>query len=264
MGTLDGKNIVITGASRGLGEAMALGFAREGASLTLAARTAADLDQVAKACEEAGAARLLVLPTDITDEEQVQQLVGKTVAEFGSLDVFVANAGISYGELTDKHYRDITTYDRDVVDGVFRVNVTGTWLCLKAALPVMGEGGSVIVVGSETGRALYPGAGMYAITKSALDALSTLASREQAGRGIRVNVLSPGGMVDTRLFGPTGMPDFLKQMHPPLPADVIVPAALWLASDDSAGTSGALISGKEFNAVGVEEIRAAAAATQSK
>ena len=264
MGTLDGKNIVITGASRGLGEAMALGFSRQGASLALAARTASDLEQVAKACEEAGAARVLAVPTDITDEEQVEQLIGKTVAEFGSIDVFVANAGISYGELTDKHYRDITTYDRDVVDGVFRVNVTGTWLCLKSALPVMGEGGSVIVVGSETGRALYPGAGMYAITKSALDALATLASREQAGRGIRVNVLSPGGMVDTRLFGPTGMPDFLKQMHPPLPADVIVPAALWLASDDSAGTSGALISGKEFNAVGVDEIRAAAAASQSR
>src|SRR5206468_1289085 len=105
--------------------------------------------------------------------------------------------------------------------------------------------------GSETGRALYPGAGMYAITKAALDAMTTLASREQAQRGIRVNVLSPGGMVDTRLFGPNGMPEFLKQQHPPLPNDVMTPAAVWLASDDSAGTTGAFISGKEFNARGV-------------
>jgi NAD(P)-dependent dehydrogenase (short-subunit alcohol dehydrogenase family) len=260
MGTLDGKGIVVTGASRGLGEAMALGFAREGARLALAARTVEDLERVATACEEAGGSRPLVVPTDIADEEQVQALVGKATAELGKIDVFVANAGISYGELTDKHYRDITTYDRDVVDGVFKVNVTGTWLCLKAALPAMGEGGSVIVVGSETGRALYPGAGMYAITKSALDALATLASREQAARGIRVNVLSPGGMVDTRLFGPKGMPEFLKQAYPPLPADVIVPAAVWLASEASAGVTGGLISGKDFNARGAEEIKAGIAA----
>jgi NAD(P)-dependent dehydrogenase (short-subunit alcohol dehydrogenase family) len=264
MPALEDKSVVVTGASRGLGEAMAVGFAREGASLALAARTVEDLERVGAACEAGGAAKVLTVPTDIADETQIRRLVDETTAAFGRLDVFVANAGISYGELTDKHYRDITTYDLDVVKGVFDVNVFGTWLCMKIALPAMGEGGSFITVGSETGRALYPGAGMYAITKSALDALSTLASREQAGRGIRVNVLSPGGMVDTRLFGPKGMPEFLKQQHPPLPAEVIVPAAVWLASDDSAGTSGAFISGKEFNSRGVEEIRAASAAPQKR
>jgi len=264
MGTLDGKAIVVTGASRGLGEAMAIGFAREGAKLALGARTVADLERVAGACEAAGGERPLVVPTDITDEAQVQRLVDEAVAAFGRIDCFVANAGISYGELTDKRYRELTTYDRDVVEGVFRVNVTGTWLCAKAALAAMGEGGSLIVVGSETGRALYPGAGIYAITKATLDAMATLTAREQAQRGIRVNVLSPGGMVDTRLFGPTGMPDFLKQQHPPLPADVIVPAAVWLASDDSIGTTGAMISAKEFNARGVEEIRAEAAPSHAR
>ena len=259
MPVLDGKVVVLTGASRGLGEAMALGFAREGARLVLAARTSADLERVADACESASRARPLIVPTDITDEGQVQRLVERATAEAGSIDVFVANAGISYGELTDKHYRDLTSYDADVVEGVFRVNVTGTWLSAKAALPAMSEGGSLIIIGSETGRALYPGAGIYALTKATLDAMATLLAREQAPRGIRVNVLSPGGMVDTRLFGPNGMPDRLKQQHPPLPADVIVPAAVWLASDDSAGTTGAFISGREFNARGVEEIRAAAA-----
>ena len=264
MPSLEDKVIVITGASRGLGKAMAQGFAKEGASLVLAARTANDLDRVASECEDRGAAKVLAIATDIADEDQVRGLVEQTVEAFGRLDVFVANAGISYGELTDKHYRDITTYDRDVVEGVFRVNVTGTWLCMKHALPAMGEGGSFITVGSETGRALYPGAGMYAITKAALDAVSTLAAREQAGRGIRVNVLSPGGMVDTRLFGPKGMPEFLKQQHPPLEPEVIVPAAQWLASDDSVGTTGAFISGKEFNARGVEEIRAQFAQKQHR
>lgn len=264
MPVLEGKIVVVTGASRGLGEAMAQAFAREGASVVLAARTAEDLRRVASACESAGAAKVLAIPTDIAVEEQVRNLLDRTVSAFGSVDVFVANAGISYGELTDKHYRDLTTYDLDVVEGVFRVNVMGTWLCMSAALPVMAEGGSFIAIGSESGRALYPGAGIYAITKSAVDAMSTLAAREQAARGIRVNVLSPGGMVDTRLFGPNGMPEFLKQQHPPLPADVIVPAAVWLASDDSAGTTGAFISGKDFNARGVEEIRAAFATSHTR
>jgi NAD(P)-dependent dehydrogenase (short-subunit alcohol dehydrogenase family) len=264
MPSLDGKSIVVTGASRGLGEAMALSFAGEGASLVLAARTTSDLERVAAACEAAGAAKAIVVPTDVAVEDQVRRLVEAAVAGLGRVDVFVANAGISYGELTDKHYRDLTTYDLDVVEGVFRVNVAGTWLCMKQALPAMGEGGSFITVGSETGRALYPGAGMYAITKAALDALSTLASREQAARGIRVNVLSPGGMVDTRLFGPAGMPEWLKQQIPPLPAEVIVPAAIWLASDDSAGTTGAFVSGKEFNASGVEGVRASAAPTHAR
>jgi NAD(P)-dependent dehydrogenase (short-subunit alcohol dehydrogenase family) len=255
MGSLEGKVVVVTGASRGLGEAMAIGFAREGASLALAARSIDDLERVAAACDAAGAHKTMVVPTDVALEEHVRNLVETTVASLGGIDVFVANAGISYGELTDKHYRDLTTYDLDVVEGIFRVNVMGTWLCLKTALPVMGEGASFIAVGSETGRALYPGAGVYALTKAALDAMSTLAAREQASRGIRVNVLSPGGMVDTRLFGPNGMPEFLKQQHPPLPAEVIVPAAVWLASDDSAGTTGTFISGKDFNARGVEEFR---------
>ncbi len=150
--------------------------------------------------------------------------------------------------LTDKRYTDLTTYDRDIFERVLEVNVTGLWLCLKHALPVMQEGASFIAIGSETGRALRPGSGIYAITKATVDAMVTMASREQVERKVRVNALSPGGMVDTQLFGPTGMPDFLKQMRPPLPADVIVPAAVWLASPESEGVTGALISGREFNA----------------
>jgi 3-oxoacyl-[acyl-carrier protein] reductase len=236
----------VTGASRGLGEAMAIGFAEQGAELVLAARSADDLARVAKACEAAGASKVTVIETDITDEAQVEKLV----AAAGPIDVFVANAGTSYAMHTDKRYRELHTYDRDIVDLLFQVNVTGTWLCMKHALPVMGEGSSFIAIGSETGRALYPGAGMYAVTKATIDALVTLAARENAERKVRVNCLSPGGMVDTQLFGPSGMPDFLKQMHPPLPADVIVPAAVWLSSDESREVTGQFFSGKAFNADG--------------
>jgi NAD(P)-dependent dehydrogenase (short-subunit alcohol dehydrogenase family) len=98
---------------------------------------------------------------------------------------------------------------------------------------------------------------MYAITKATIDAMVTLASRENTARGVRVNCLSPGGMVDTQLFGPAKMPEWLKEQHPPLPLDVMNAAATWLASDDSASVSGAFVSAKEFNARPVEETLAA-------
>jgi len=244
MGSLQGKNIVVTGASRGLGEAMALGFAREGAALVLAARTVDDLERVAKECTAVGASDVRTVPTDITDEAQVEHLIETA----HRIDVFVANAATSYGMLTDKRYRELHTYDLDIVDQLFRINVIGTWLCMKYALPVMPPGSSFIAIGSETGRALYPGAGIYALTKTTLDGMVTLASREMAPASVRVNMLSPGGMVDTQLFGPDGMPEWLKEQHPPLPAEVIVPAANWLASDLSTPVTGVQVSGKAFNA----------------
>jgi 3-oxoacyl-[acyl-carrier protein] reductase len=247
MGLLDNKVVVVTGASRGLGEAMAIGYAREGAHVVLTARTESDLERVAAACTAEGAVSAKVVVADITSEADVQRIVDEAIGAHGRIDVFVANAGTSYAMHTDKRYREIVTYDLDVVKKIFDVNVNGLWLCMKFALPAMNEGSSFVAIGSETGRALYPGAGMYAVSKSTVDALVTLASRENAERGVRVNCLSPGGMVDTQLFGPNGMPDFLKQMHPPLPADIIVPPAVWLATDASKDVTGTFISAKTFD-----------------
>ena len=250
MGVLDGKVVIVTGASRGLGEALAIGYGTAGAHVVLSARTTSDLERVAEACRDAGAASATVVPADVADEAAVQALVDATVAQHGRLDCFVANAGTSFAMLTDKRYRELTTWDAAIAVQILRVNVVGMLSCIKAAIPAMESGGSFIAIGSETGRALRPGSGIYAVSKTAVDALATMAARESAEAGIRVNVLSPGGMVDTQLFGPDGMPDFLKQMHPPLPADVIVPAAVWLASDESAGVTGQFFSGKSFNESG--------------
>jgi 3-oxoacyl-[acyl-carrier protein] reductase len=246
MGKLDGKVIVVTGASRGLGEAMAIGYAKEGANLVLGARTIEDLERVAKECREAGAASVTVVPTDITDEQQVNSLVEKAKAEHGRVDVFVANAGTSYANLTDKRYGELVSYDLPIVEQLFNTNAIGTWISIKAALQVMGPGSSLITIGSEAGRVRYPRAGIYAVTKSAVDAMSEITAKEFAEKGVRVNVLSPGGMVDTQLFGPQGMPDFLKQ-HGHLEPEVMVEPAVWLASDASEGVTGQFISAKEFD-----------------
>ncbi len=97
---------------------------------------------------------------------------------------------------------------------------------------------------------------MYAVTKASVDLLVRMAAAESVERGVRVNCLSPGGMADTHLFGPNKMPDYIKAHAPWSEPDVIVPAAVWLASDDSAGVTGKLLAGTTFNKTALEEFRA--------
>jgi NAD(P)-dependent dehydrogenase (short-subunit alcohol dehydrogenase family) len=256
---LDGKVIVVTGASRGLGEAMALGFSTEGASVVLAARSAGDLERVADACRLRGAAAAAAVPTDVADEAQVGRLVDAALEQFGRIDVFVANAGIGPAALGRPILQELAAHDLDTVRSILATNVVGTWLCLRAALPVLRPGSTVIVVGSETGRRAIPGTGIYAASKAAVHHLTRIAAREAAGKGVTVNGLDPGGMTDTRFFGPGGLPDHLRRVSDLRP-EVIVPAAVWLASDDSRDVSCAFVSGKEFNSRTIEQTRAALAA----
>ena len=225
--------------------------------VALGARTVSDLERVAAACKEAGAASATPVECDITDAAQTEALVDTAIAENGTLDCFVANAGTSYSNLTDKRYRELHSYDLDIVQRLFEINVVGTWLSLKTALPKVAPGGSFLFIGSETHRVAYPGAGVYALTKAVHDVMTRIASKEVAEQGIRVNCLSPGAMVDTHLFGPNKMPDFLKQ-HGYLEPDVMGPAAVGLASDDSRDVTGQLVVAKDFNESGPDPIIAAA------
>ncbi len=254
MGTISGKVAIITGASRGLGEAMAVGFAQQGATVVLAGRTVSDLERVAERCRAAGAEHAVVVPTDITEERQVDSLVKHTTDQFGQLDVFVANAGIAVPALTDKRMTTLDTYDYDVVSQLFQVNAIGMWLCMRAALPAMSPGGSFIAIGSELGRTVGAGAGIYAVTKANVDLLVRIGAAENADREVRVNCLSPGGMADTHLFGPDKMPDYIKAHAPWSEPEVIVPAAVWLASDQSAGITGKQLAGTEFNSTPLDQL----------
>lgn len=252
---LTGKTAVVTGASRGLGEAIAVGLAAAGASVVLGARTVEDLERVAARCRDAGAGGVAVVPTDVTREEQVDALAQAALDRFGALDVVVADAGVSPMSLSPKRFTDLASYDADVVQQMFAVNAIGMWLCMKAAFPRMRAGGSFIAIGSGA-----PGSartGMLAVTKNSVDVLVTIGAGDMADEGVRVNCLGPGGMVDTHLFGPDKMSEHLKSL--PMgwsEPDMIVPAAVWLASDDSAGLTGLQLTAKEFNAVGADGIRA--------
>jgi NAD(P)-dependent dehydrogenase (short-subunit alcohol dehydrogenase family) len=255
LGSLTGKVAIVTGASRGLGEAMAIRLGQEGASLVLAARTLADLERVAASCGDATAVR-----TDITVEDDVRALVERALSGHGRIDVFVANAGASYLNMTDKRYKELYTYDLDVVEQLFRLNAIGTWLCIKHALPAMKEGSSFIAIGSSTGRAAYAGAGIYAVSKATIDVMVRMASKEMEGAGVRVNCLGPGGMVDTHLFGPNKMPEHMRNLPMIRPIDVMNDAAVWLASDDSIGVTGRIIEANEFNDRGPDAVKAGSSA----
>ncbi len=256
MDELANKVIMVTGASRGLGEAMAVGYAEEGAALVVAARTASDLERVADQCRSSGAREVLAVVTDITRQDQVQHLVDETIDVFGSIDVFVANAGVGPAGVSEKPFDSVTSYDLDAVQAILATNVVGTWLCMKAALPVMKAGASFIVIGSATGRMALPGTGIYGVSKSAVDMMTRLVAAEVRAQGITVNCLSPGGAIETAFFGPQGMPEALKAYTDGAPASIMVPAAVWLASDDARDISGAWIRARLFNKLGPEKIRA--------
>lgn len=257
MGALDGKVAIVTGASRGLGEAMAVGYAAAGATLVLAARTESDLKRVAQRCRAAGADSVDVARTDVTEAAQVEALVQSTLDRHRKLDVFVANAGTAVAGLSTTRMTTLPTYEPDVAEQLFRVNAIGVWLGMKYALPVMRQGASFVAIGSELGRLAGAGSGIYAVSKACVDVLVKIAAAESAEQGVRVNCLSPGGMADTYLFGPDKMPDYIKSRAPWSEPEVIVPAAIWLASDDSVDFTGIQLSGKEFNEHPLEQLKAA-------
>lgn len=246
---LTGRTVVITGASRGLGEAMAVGFAGAGADVVLAARSEEDLKRVAERCRAAGAPGVLTVATDVTDDVAVERLVAAAVGRFGGIDTFVSNAGVSAASLGGRGMTTLDTYTPEVARRIVEVNLIGAGFCLHAALPRMGAGSSFTAVGSGPGMN-RPGGGWLAVSKAGLAALVAIAAAENRERGVRVNVLHPGGMVDTALFGPGGLPEAVKQrMHVAEP-DVIVPAALWLASEAAADITGQTVSACEFNTLG--------------
>jgi NAD(P)-dependent dehydrogenase (short-subunit alcohol dehydrogenase family) len=263
MSKLNGKVIIVTGASRGLGEAMAVGYGEAGATLVLAARTLADLERVAEDCKRAGAAAVTPIVTDVCQAAAVKHLVAETMGLHGRIDAFVANAGIGPAGASDKVYDELTSYDLEAVQAILTTNLVGAWLCMKYALPVMQDGSAFITIGSSTGRMVFPGTGIYGVSKAAVDKLTMIAAQEVGPKGITVNCLSPGGAIETAFFGPDGMPESLKKFTDGAPASIMVPAAVWLASDDARDINGAWVRARQFNKLGAEGMRAAIAEAAS-
>ncbi|HNX26854.1 MAG TPA: SDR family oxidoreductase [Phycisphaerae bacterium] len=189
---LDGKVAIVTGASRGIGRAIAGSLAAAGAQVVLAARSAELIEEVAVDIESAGG-RATPFVTDIADEQSVEALFEMVADDFGRLDVLVNNAGVGiYGPMDE--------FDLEDLDTILAVNVRGTFACCREALKIMKpqNNGYIINIASVCGEKGYANQSAYSASKHAIMGLTKSLAAETLEFGIRVTAILPGG-VDTEM-----------------------------------------------------------------
>ena len=200
---LRGKTVVITGASAGIGEELAVALATRGADVALGARDLEALERVAARCRAAGG-RAIAVQTDVTDPEQCRRLCDRAVAELGGIDVLVANAGISMWA----RFEDVT--DLSLFERLMRVNYLGAVYCAHFALPhVKARRGLLVAISSLTGKTGVPTRTGYAASKHAMQGFFDSLRIELLGTGTDVLVVSPGFVrtdIRARTLGPDGRP----------------------------------------------------------
>lgn len=233
MNKLDGKVALVTGASKGIGAAIAKALAAAGAAVVVNyASSKAGADKVVETITAAGG-KAIAVQGDVSKGAEAQALVDAAIKQFGQLDVLVNNSGVyAFGaleEITEGHFHKH-----------FNVNVLGLLQTTQAAVKHMNNGGSIINIGSVVTRITPPGSAVYTGTKGAVDAITGVLARELGPRKIRVNGLNPG-MVETEGTHAAGFigSDFEAQSAASAPLgrigqpDDIASIAVFLASGDS-------------------------------
>jgi NAD(P)-dependent dehydrogenase (short-subunit alcohol dehydrogenase family) len=237
-GRLEGKAAVITGGDSGIGRAVALAFAREGADVLISYLEEEETDarETVQVVEDAGK-KAVKVPGDISDESRCQALVERAVEEFGKIDVLVNNA--AHQMTVD----GIAAISAELLDRTFKTNIYAMfWLC-KAAIPHMPEGGSIINVGSIQAYQPSPTLLPYSATKGAIVTFTKGLAQEVVSYGLRANTVAPGP-VWTPII-PASMPgDTVSQFgatspmgRPAQPAE-LAPAFVFLASQESSFVNG--------------------------
>lgn len=221
------KIVMITGASKGLGRALTLAFAKAGAKLAICARTERNLLQVKKEAQNLGADVLAVI-ADISNPRDVERFVALTEKAYGRIDVLINNASA----LGPSPMPLLLDYPEDDFAKVLRVNVLSTFSITKRVLPGMlaRNDGSIINVTSEAGHVGYAGWGAYGISKFAVEGLTQTWADELSDTNVRINMVDPGEM-DTEMHQ-LAVPDCDYPLAKP---EEVVDIFLHLASDDSNG-----------------------------
>lgn len=242
-GRLQGKAALVTGAGSGIGRAIALRFAREGARVALVGRTSSKLETVAEEIRAIGG-EALALAADVAQEGDADTAVRQTVAAFGALHLAVNSAGIMGKQAP------IAQMEVEDFDAVVGANLRGVWLMARAQVRAMlagGSGGSIVNISSFVAQAANAGSSAYAASKAGVDAMTRALALEVGGQGIRVNSLAPG-VIATPMFEGAGVTDELRgalARHAALgrlgAPDDIAKAAAWLASDDADFVTGQAI-----------------------
>ena len=235
---LKDKVAIITGGGRGIGRAIAIAYAAEGARIVIAARSTEQLDEVAREITEQGT-EVLTVPTDLRINADVENLVQKTADRFGRIDILVNNAGVNPRGL----FLDST--DEEWEQG-WQINVMGVVRCCRSALPIMQQQGSgnIINVGSGMGQVGHANLSVYCASKAALHGLTQAIAEEVWQDGIIANVLIPGP-VRTELSKPAweNAGTFRAQSDPWKEPEQVVASALFLAAQPPAsGMTGQILS----------------------
>jgi len=233
-GKLDGKVALITGGSTGIGMATAREFASEGAQVYIAGRRKPELDAAAAAIGPG----VTAIQGDVTKPTDLDRIYGQIGQERGHVDIVFANAGVadfaSLGSITEEHF-----------DKIFGTNVKGAMFTAQKALPLMPDGGTIILTGSEASIKGFAGMSVYSATKAAVRSFARTWTSDLKDRGIRVNVVSPGP-IDTSMLSDSfaDRPGELEELtslvaagrlgRPEEPAKAVT----FLASDDASFMTG--------------------------
>ena len=214
---LASKTALITGASRGLGRAIALAFAREGASLILASRSEDDVRRVADEAAQLSKEKAIPVAADVSDEKDVERLLQRARDEFGRIDILVNNAGAFDGGPLDQ-------LSTEAWDRVINTNLRGPFLCTRAALQLMKPQGSgrIINIGSIAAQRVRPGSAPYAASKHGLWGLTQVTALEGREYGVTCCALHPGNILVERRQASGKMEDDEPMMTPEEVAEVAV------------------------------------------
>jgi NAD(P)-dependent dehydrogenase (short-subunit alcohol dehydrogenase family) len=241
LGSLGGKVAIVTGASRGIGAAVARALCAAGAAVALAARDETALNRVVGELVDRGG-RAMAAPTDVTDAAAVAQMVGAVVSKYGRLDIACNNAAGGGQPPTLLADADVDAFDLAVA-----INLRGVFIAMKYEIPAMlaTGGGAIVNMSSTAGLQAVGGLSGYVASKHGLEGLTKVAALDYADAGIRVNAIAPGPILTDRLEGAgvagQNAAAAAIPMHRIGRPDEIGDAVVWLCSDASAFVTGATL-----------------------